>query len=389
MRGEAAIIGIGQTSLGRHSGRSALSLQEEAVHKALDDAGITLEQIDGFLTTPVTNRRWSTPCGVVANHLALRPAYMNTIDIAGVSGIGLIHQAAMLVATGQCRTVLCVAGQDQLSLAPTRDVIKSMVQSGVAHPEFEMPYWPLIPSLYALIAQRHMFEYGTTPEQMAQVAVELRRFASLNPDAHKRKPITIDEVLASPMVSSPFHVLDCSLISDGAAAAVVTARKNLSAGNAAPIHVLGYGFGNSHGSIGEHLDLTSTAARQSGAQAFRMAGMAPADIDVAELYDCFSITVIIELEDLGFCPKGEGGRFVSEGNIGLRGSLPTTTHGGLLSAGHPGLSGGFFHVLEGVRQLRGEAGERQVENANVGLVHGNGGILAAHGTMILGTADVL
>jgi acetyl-CoA acetyltransferase len=199
-----------------------------------------------------------------------------------------------------------------------------------------------------------------------------------------REPISVETVLASRTISSPLKLLDCALVSDGAAAAIVTSAERARALRKPPVYLLGQGYGLSHSHVGEYKHLTRSGAAFSGRDAYAAAGLGPADVDVAELYDCFTITVIVELEDLGFCPKGEGGRFVADGHIGLDGSLPTTTHGGLLSAGHPGLGGGFFHVLEAVRQLRGEAGERQVEGAQIALVHGNGGAIAIHCTLILG-----
>ena len=379
-----AIAGIGESRLGVVPDRSALQLQSDAAHAALQDAGLSTHDIDGLITTPVRVASWGMPCGVVASYLDIRPSYLSTLDLAGASGAAMIHHAAMAIASGQCTTVLCVAGQNLLSNRSRTSAVQSMAESGGAHAQFEVPYGPLIPSLYALIAQRHMHEYGTTAEQMAHVAVTMRAHASLNPNAHMRDPISISDVLASRAISSPLKLLDCSLVSDGAAAAIVTSAERARALRKPPVHLLGQGYGLSHSHVGEYPQLTRSGAADSGRAAFASARLQPSDIDVAQLYDCFTITVIVELEDLGFCPKGEGGRFVADGHIGLSGSLPTTTHGGLLSAGHPGLAGGFFHVLEAVRQLRGEAGERQVAGAEVALAHGNGGAIAIHCTLILG-----
>lgn len=296
----------------------------------------------------------------------------------------MIDQAAQAVADGRCSVALCVAGQNLLTHGSRAKAVKSMAENGSAHPQFEVPYGPLVPSLYALVAQRHMHEYGTTPAQLAEVAVTMRRHAGLNPNAHKREAIAIDDVLRSRMIASPLHLLDCAIVSDGAAAAIVTTAERARELRRPPVHLLGAGYGVRHSHIGECRHLTETGAVDSGRTAFRRAGLHPADVDVAELYDCFTITVIVELEDLGFCRKGEGGGFVEGGRIALGGELPVTTHGGLLSAGHPGVGGGFFHVLEAVRQLRGEAGERQVPGAEVALAHGNGGVISVHCTLLLG-----
>jgi len=386
MRRRAVIVGIGESQVGRVPGRSALQLQSDAALAALADAGIGIGAVDGLLTTPLRVERWNMPSGVVAHNLGVHPRFLSTVDLAGASGVSMIHQAVMAVESGQCDVALCVAGQNLLSHRSRDQAVKSMAESGSAHPQFEVPYGPVVPSLYALIAQRHMYEYGTTPEQLAEVAVTIRRHAGLNPNAHKREPLTVADVLGSRMISTPLHMLDCAIVSDGAAAAIVTTAERAADMRKRPISLLGQGYGLRHGHIGDHKLLTTTGAVESGRDAFAHAGVARTDIDVAQIYDCFTITVIVELEDLGFCPKGEGGRFVEGGRIGLGGELPVTTHGGLLSGGHPGLPGGFFHVIEGVRQLRGEAGERQVADAELALVHGNGGVASVHCTLILGTS---
>jgi acetyl-CoA acetyltransferase len=386
MRRRAVIAGIGESRVGRVPGRSALQLQSDAALAAAADAGIGIGDIDGLLTTPVRVEHWNMPSGVVANNLGVRPRFLSTVDLAGASGVAMIHQAVMAVESGQCDMALCVAGQNLLSHRSRAEAVRSMAETGSAHPQFEVPYGPIVPSLYALIAQRHMHEYGTTPAQLAEVAVTMRRHAGLNPNAHKRDPITIADVLGSRMISSPLHMFDCAIVSDGAAAAIVTTADRAADMKKRPVHLLGQGYGLRHGHIGDHKQLTTTGAVDSGRDAFALAGVERADIDVAQIYDCFTITVIVELEDLGFCAKGEGGRFVEGGRIGLGGALPVTTHGGLLSGGHPGLPGGFFHLIEGVRQLRGEAGERQVANAELALVHGNGGVASVHCTLILGNS---
>jgi acetyl-CoA acetyltransferase len=213
----------------------------------------------------------------------------------------------------------------------------------------------------------------------------MRHHASLNPNAHKRDPISIDDVLKSKMITSPLHILDCAIVSDGAAAAIVTTAERARDLKKRPVQLLGQGYGLRHSHIG-NTELTTTGAVDAGRDAFRTSGLKPSDMDFAQIYDCFTITVIVELEDLGFCKKGEGGHFIENGRIGIGGELPVTTHGGLLSGGHPGLGGGFFHVIEAVRQLRGEAGARQVKDAQVALVHGNGGVISIHCTLILGAA---
>jgi acetyl-CoA acetyltransferase len=381
---QAAIAGIGESRLGRVPGMSALALQKEAAEAALADAGLTFADVDGLLTTPLRTESWAMPCGVVAEGLGVRPRYIATLDVAGASGCSMVLHAAMAIATGQASAVLCVAGQPSLSHRGRGATVKALAGAGWAQPDLEAPYGPLVPTLYALVAQRHMAEYGTTPEQLAEVAVAMRGWASMNDNAQKREPIKVADVLDSPMVTSPLHVLDCALVSDGAAAFVVTSAERARDLRQPLVQPLGGGHGFSHTYIGDYDAPAATGAVDSGREAFRQAGVCPGDIHVAELYDCFTITVIVELEDLGFCAKGEGGAFVSGGRIGPGGAFPVTTYGGLLSAGHPGLAGGMFHVIEAVRQLRGQAGPRQVPGAELALAHGNGGIIGLHCSLILG-----
>jgi acetyl-CoA acetyltransferase len=385
---QPVVVGIGESRVGRVADRSTAQLQSDAVQAALADAGLSMQDIDGLFTTPVRVEHWQAPAAVVANHLGLRPRYLSTVDLAGASGAGMVQQAVAAVAAGQCTTALCVAGQNLLSHNSRAQAVKSMAESGSAHPQFEVPYGPLVPSLYALVAQRHMHQYGTTSEQMAEVAVAIRGHAALNPAAHKRDPITATDVLGSRMISSPLRMLDCAIVSDGAAALIVTTAERARDLKRQPVHLLGAGLGVRHGHIGEALEPIITGAVDSGRAAFAAAGLTPADVDVAELYDCFSITVLIELEDLGFCAKGEGGPFVMGGRVRRGGPLPITTHGGLMSFGHPGVGGGLFHVLEAVRQVRGEAGERQVPDVEVALAHGNGGVMSVHCTLLLGKESV-
>jgi acetyl-CoA acetyltransferase len=382
----AVIAGVGESAIGRVFNVDSLGLQRAAALAALDDAGLTMADVDGLLTTPIRVENWAMPCGVVAEGLGIRPRYLATLDVAGASGVAMAHHAAMAVASGQCETVLCVAGQNMLSFSSRGAAVQKLADAGWAHPEFEAPYGPLVPTLYALVAQRHMYEYGTTLEQMAEVAVTMRAHAALNPSAHKKDLISIDDVMQSRVITSPLRLLDCAIVSDGAAAFIVTTPERARNLRQPAVKLLGHGYGHSHTYIGDYSTITTTGAVQSGKDAFAMAGLAPSDIDVAELYDCFTITVIVELEDLGFCAKGEGGAFVENGGIALGSKLPVTTHGGLLSGGHPGLAGGMFHLLEGVRQVRHQAGARQVQGAEVALVHGNGGIVGLHSTLIIAKA---
>ncbi len=250
---------------------------------------------------------------------------------------------------------------------------------------FETPYRPFLPSTaYALAASRHMHQFGTTREQLAAVAVAARQWALLNPAAWEKKPLTIPEVLGARMVSYPFTVRDICLVTDGGGAIVLTAPERAKGLKKPPVYVLGQGQAITHANISSMPDLTVTGALASGRQAYAMAGLAAKDIDVVELYDAFTINPILFLEDLGFCSKGEGGRFVEGGHIAPGGGLPVNTNGGGLSYCHPGMYG-LFLLIEAVRQLRGEAGARQVKGAETAVAHGNGGVLSSQSTVILGT----
>jgi acetyl-CoA acetyltransferase len=259
-------------------------------------------------------------------------------------------------------------------------------------PEFnpyESPFRPVLPaSAYALAASRHMHLYGTTREQLAEVAVAARQWALLNPKAWEREPLTVDQVLGARLVSHPLTVRDCCLVSDGGGALVVTSAARARTLRKPPVFVLGFGEALSHQSISNMPDLSTTAARESGAAAYRMAGLGPKEIDVVELYDAFTLCTLLFLEDLGFCAKGEGGAFVASGAIAPGGALPVNTNGGGLSYCHPGMYG-IFVLIEAVRQLRGECGARQASGCHTAIAHGNGGVLSSQCTVILGSADTL
>jgi acetyl-CoA acetyltransferase len=308
-----------------------------------------------------------------------------TCSNGGATSCEMVAHAAAAIHAGYCNNVLIVTA-DKLLTGLSREQAVAALADNAGHPQYERPYGPMIPAMYALAANRHMHDYGTRPEDLAEVAVTMRRHAGLHPNAQMREPITREDVLASRMIATPLHMLDCSVVSDGGGALVVS-RADRSRGGARPgVVLLGAGEGHLNEHVHQAPSLTASGAVISGGRAFAMAGLTPADVDVAMLYDCFTITVIIELEDLGFCAKGEGGPFVRSGAIGLGGALPVNTHGGLLSHGHPGRPGGIFHIVEAVRQLRGECGERQVGEARIALVHGNGGILSTHSTLLLGRA---
>ncbi|HEY7775558.1 MAG TPA: thiolase family protein, partial [Kineobactrum sp.] len=310
------------------------------------------------------------------------PRYCFAAGAGGGTTFSVLHHAASAIMTGMADTIV-IAMADSLRSGLSREQAM-LVQSSTGHPQFEQPYGPTVPAYYALIAQAHMAQYGTTPEHFAEVAVACRAHAARNPAAQMRTPITVAEVLASRPIADPLHLLDCSLVSDGGAAIVMTSAERARDFPHAPVYLLGVGEGHSHEHISQAHDLTTSAAVEAGERAYAMAGLGPADMAFAQLYDCFTPTVLVELEDLGFCGKGEGGAFITEAGIGPGGALPVNTHGGLLSHCHPGNPGSMFALTESVWQLRHTAGERQVPNAGVGLLHAQGGIMSSHTTLILG-----
>jgi acetyl-CoA acetyltransferase len=319
---------------------------------------------------------------MIAEYMQIFPRYCITAPSGGGTTLAILHHAASAITTGMCNTVLITMADSQVAGMSWDKAIEAMSTAG--HPQFERPYGSPIPAVYALLARAHEHAYGTTAAQRAAVAVACRKHASMNPAAPMREPITVENVLNSRLIADPLHLLDCSLVSDGGAALVMTSAERARDFPKKPVYLLGVGEGHSHEHVSQALSLTTSAAKEAGERTYAMAGVGPKDIDVAELYDCFTPVVIIELEDLGFCPKGEGGRFVEGGRIELGGELPVNTHGGLLSHCHPGHPGSMFHLTEAVRQLRGECGPRQVKDAKIALVHGQGGIMSTHCSAILG-----
>jgi len=373
------IAGAAEGSLGV-TGKTILELQAEASTAALADAGLSMREVDGLFTTAVS--RWNA--SQVAEYLGIYPTWFDSTMAGGSSYEIFVAHAAEAIRAGRCEVALISYGNNQRSARSRK--LGGVIDEHAPDAQFEMPYGPLNPiSLYAMAAQRHMHEFGTTSEQLAEVAVAARAWALRNPKAFKHEdgPLTVEDVLASPLVSDPLHALDCCLITDAAGAVVMTTAERAQDLPKRPVQVLGHGETTTNVGMSQIPDLTATGACVSGERAYAMAGIAPADVDVAEIYDSFTITVLLELEALGFCARGEAGDFVTKGRVAPGGDFPMNTSGGGLSYTHPGVFG-IFLVIEAVRQLRGECGDRQVADAEVALCHGTGGILSTHSTVILG-----
>jgi acetyl-CoA acetyltransferase len=374
-RGSVAIIGAAESDLGAVAAlMSPIDLMAQGIYRALEDAGLTLRDVDGVFCATTQAR---TSAMSLVEYLGLPNAYADSTIVGGSSfEVHVAHAHAALEA-GLCSVAVVAYGSTQ------RTVGRRAASSREFNP-YETPFRPFLPaSAYAMAASRHMHEYGTTREQMAAVAVAAREWALLNPAAWEKKPLTIADVLNARPISDPFTVRDICLVTDGGGAIVLVKADRTKSMKQKPVYVLGSGQSITHASISSMPVLTHTGAIESGRQAYQAAGLAASDMDVVALYDAFTINTILFLEDLGFCPKGEGGRFVEGGRIAPKGALAVNTNGGGLSYCHPGMYG-LFLLIEAVRQLRGECGPRQVADANLALVHGNGGVLSAQATTILG-----
>ncbi len=376
-RGSAAIVGVAESDLGQVAeGMSPMDLVAQGTQRALADCGLTLKDVDGLFCA-MTQQRMSIN-GMI-EYLGIQPKFIGSSMTGGSSFEFHVAQAVAAIEAGLCNVAVIGYGSTQ------RSVGRRAASQREVNP-YETPFNPFLPtSAYALAASRHMHQYGTTREQLAEVAVAARKWAQLNPVAWEKKPLTIEDVLKSRMISHPLSVRDCCLVTDGGGAIVITSAERAKSCKKPPAYILGCGHGITHMNISSMPDLTVTGAVEAGRAAYKMARLSAKDIDMVQLYDAFTINTILFLEDLGFCRKGEGGAFVSNGNIAPGGTLPVNTNGGGLSYCHPGMYG-LLILIEGVRQLRGECGERQVKKHDTAVVHGNGGVLSAQASVVLGTA---
>ncbi|WP_431514235.1 thiolase [Variovorax sp. DAIF25] len=379
LRGRGAIVGIGNTRRWNAPGRTPFDQLQEAAVLALEDCGLRMSQVDGLFCAMSTS---GLPVLNVAERLGIKPRHADGTMVGGASFLFHLQSALMALELGLCEVALICYGSNQLTAG-------GKLASMPDPQPYESPFRPRYPlSSYALAAARHMHQYGTTREQLADVAVAARDWARLNPDAFARDPLSRAEVLASRMISDPLTKADSCLVTDGGAALVLTRAERARDMPRPAAYVLGTGVAVSHRQISAMPDLTTTCAVESGQRAYAMAGVGPKDIDHLMVYDAFTINTLLFLEDLGFCAKGEAGAMVSSGAISPGGRLPVNTNGGGLSCNHPGMYG-LFTVIESVEQLRGSAGARQVEGVEISLAHANGGVLSSQATAILGTAATL
>jgi acetyl-CoA acetyltransferase len=374
-----AIVGAALSDCGRVDDLTEYELHYQGTSRALRDAGLTKDDIDCFMSTGTG----TLPPVDVAEYLGLRPKWVDSTMVGGSSWEFLVEHAMAAISLGLIDVaVLSYASTTRADLKKRlRPANLGFSTRGPA--QFDSPWGFTLISKYAMAARRHMIEFGTTIEQLAEIAVSARYNASLNPDAFYREPITIDDVQSGPVLADPFTKLHCCIRSDGGGAVVLVGADRARDCAKEPVWVLGTGEATSHVTMSEWSDFTESPCVRSGQQAFERAGVTPADIDVCELYDSFTSTMLLTLEGLGFCKKGEGGSFVADGKLRVGGALPANTDGGGLSACHPGMRG-MFLLVEAVRQLRGECGERQVPQARLACVNGTGGWFSSASTTILG-----
>lgn len=379
--GQSVITGFAELpSAKTPGGQSTLALIARLAREAIADAALSREQIDGLLVTvPVFGYSAFFP-SVVADNLGLELAYFDVVELGGASSAGMVWRAAAAIEAGLCNHVLCVTADLSGGEATPFGLLLPPGDN-----EFEQPFGASPPNAgYAMVARRHMHEFGTRPEQLAKIAVSQRANALETPGAlFGDAPLSIEEVLGSKLVFDPLHLFEIVSPCSGGAAIIVSRKGEGSRNAHPPVAILGAGEAGSHTAITARRDITTSWAKDSAARAFAMAGIGPDRADFAQIYDCYTIAVLMFLEDLGFCAKGQGGAFVAERDMGFAGDFPCNTNGGQLSYGQAGAAGGMTHVVEGVRQLMGRAGARQVRGASIGVVHGNGGVMADQVTLVL------
>jgi acetyl-CoA acetyltransferase len=374
----AWIAGVAETPLGEVRDHSEFSMIAVAAREAVAEAGLTLKDVDGLFV----NYAGEEGTVQVGEYLGLEPRYLDSSDLGGAAWEAFAHHAMLAVSTGRCEVALLAYGSRQRTRRQ-RDLLHGSGLDTSLPGQLQSPHrLPLPIGHYAMMASRHMYEHGTTSAQLAEVAVAARRWAQLNPKAWSRDPLTVEDVLGSRMLSTPLHRHDACLVTDGGGAVVITTPERARDAAKPAVRILGAGESQSHWSLSQMRDLTTSSGVLSGREAFGQAGISPADVDVLEPYDSFSITVLMALEDLGFCAKGEGGPFVEGGTLAPGGSLPSMTSGGGLSYNHPGALGVLL-LVEAVRQLRGEAGDRQVPDAGIAVAHGVGGMMSTAATVVM------
>ncbi|WP_287879717.1 thiolase family protein [Acidovorax sp.] len=377
----AYVRGAGGTSFGRHEGRSALDLMDAAAAQAIESAGLARHQIDGVLCGYATTLPHLMLSTLVCERLALRPRYAHGLQLGGASGAAMLMAARELVRSGRCRNVLVLGGENRLSGQSRDSSIQTLAQVGDA--DFEVPNGASVPAYYALMASEYMQRTGVTSADLAEFAVLMRANAVGHPDAHLRTPVTLQEVLASKPIASPLSLLDCCPISDGAMALVVSADPAAQGA----VAMAGAGQAHRHQHLTAMEDVMQCGAGEAAQQAFGEARLGLGDVDYLGIYDSFTITLVMLLEEIGFAPRAGAAQRARAGDFAPTGPLPLNTHGGLLSFGHCGVAGGMAHTVEAWRQMTGQAGDRQLKPPRRAFIHADGGVMSSHVSLILSRED--
>lgn len=378
MTKHAYVQAVANTAFGKQPGRSAVDLMLEAATQVLRTGGTAHDAIDGVLCGYATTFPHLMLASFMSEKLGLRPTYAHSMQMGGATGAGMIMLARLLVQSGQCRNVLVVAGENRLTGQAVDTSIQTLAQVGDA--ATELPNGASVPAYYALLASQYMHRSGLQREDLAEFSVLMRSYATQHPDAHLTQPVTVEDVLASKPVATPLHLLDCCPISDGAVAVLISADEG-------PVRIAGAGQAHQHQHLSALEDVYATGAAAAFGRALNEAGMQGGDFDYLGIYDSFTITLVMLLEELGFAPRGESARVLRSGAFNADGALPLNTHGGLLSFGHSGVAGGMAHFVEAFRQLAGLAGERQAGRRRSALVHADGGVLSSHVSLILKSGE--
>ena len=371
------ITGVGLTSYGKHPGRSTLDLMSVAATAALADAELERREIDALVCGYSTTMPHLMLSTVFAEHFGLKPGYAHAIQLGGATGFAMAMLAHHLVESGVAKNILVVAGENRLTGQSRDSAIQTLAQVG--HPVYEVPLGATIPAYYGLLASRYMLEYGSTEADFAELAVLMRKHACMHPGAQFREPITVDAVLGSKPIASPLKLLDCCPVSDGGAEFVVSRART----HVFNVKIRGTGQAHPYQHISAAPSLTQSGAAAAMAKAITAAGVKASDANYVAIYDSFTITLTILLEELGLAPRGGAGKLAREGHFSHDGKLPLNTHGGLLSYGHCGVGGAMAHLVETHRQLTHRAESRQAKNASLALLHGDGGVLSSHVSLVL------
>jgi acetyl-CoA acetyltransferase len=379
---QAAIAGVAEPKHGPMPGVTPMGLHAELAHHALADAGLTLSEVEAILTLSPRSDPYLIHAAALAEFLGIHPPVALTIEGGGAAPVVMADMARQMIACGRARVVLCIAADMPLTVVDRKNYTRTLAEAGPVHPDLERPFGPTVPSLFGIVAAAYMHETGAGPDDLAAVALQDRAQAARHPNAHMTKPMDRAAHAASPMIADPLRLLDCAPVSDGGGAFIVTAAGRAPRG----VSILGAGFASTHLHLSAAPSLTRFGAGQALDRALAEAGADRADIDVALIYDCFTIAMLVNAEELGFAARGQAGAAFREGAFLPDGRWPINPHGGLLSHGYPGRAAGIGNLVEAVVQLRGEAHGRQVRRAEMAMVHGMGGVFATHGVLLLGQA---